>query len=333
MIKSRRTHFPPELLDHIFQWLEMPENTASLCACCLVCSTWLPVARENLYATVTSHEGKNSQKTFQRLLHLLTASSAVSQAITHLVIDGTGCTHKLPIDDFLSVLGHLPRLRYLSVRNWRLPTISLSALTKRPPLSLRSLELTNIGFYLDPPAHFFHLLKFFACVDAVIIDWPSFYYAYGASSADLIPSLHVPAHFAISRLMLHAADDRTHLLLTALEHTVTPATLRHLQIAFYDLAPLIPALARLLRTATLQILTIDLSTHFPQAFSSDTRGLADALAAIETYLRPTLQRMSTRARSCSTLATFPHMQLRSGICVSRPLRRYPPVSRRCICAR
>ncbi|GJE98798.1 hypothetical protein PsYK624_150350 [Phanerochaete sordida] len=284
-------HLPPELVDHVLTLLDASEDVQALSACTLVCTAWLPFARDHLFSTLrlSDAEPEKTKKLLQ-FRSLLESSLGIAYSIRRLVVTGSFTGSKLPLADLMSALALLPRLQHLHLDQWRISHLARMDLSQyTSPLVLETLELQNIGFFLDAPANIFHLLSLFSPTRDLMLTKVSFRYTYGSRYDDLIPKLSLPHSLAPSSLTIHEADDRAQLLLEAFAQTALPSTLTHLHISFYDFTPLLPTLARFLTLApALHTLTLDFARSFPYAYWSDKAGLADARAAAAAHLLPAL---------------------------------------------
>ena len=272
---------------------DLPRDVAVLCACSLVCSSWLPIAREHLYSTIHILDAEPAkEKTLSHFVRLLELAPSVGYAVTRVVVIGSFTGSKLPIHDLFSTLTQLPRLRHLHLHHWRISHFASLDLPQRLPLTLQTLELKSIGFFLDAPLNIFRLFNLFPPGCSLTLDKVSFRYVYGSPYLDIVPTLPLPTGLAPSSLTLHYADDRALLLLEAFARTSLPSALKQLYISFYDFTPLLPSLARFIKKCDLQSLTFDLTSCLPYAFWSSKLRLEEASHAVEVHLAPAFQKMT-----------------------------------------
>lgn len=296
---------PLELLDHIFS---LAEDATVLCACSLVCYTWLLTARGHLFATLRTQEGQLKRcRGITDLTRTLLSSSSLGHAVKSLIVDGQRSDVKLPVQDLVSVLQQLPCLQHLTVCNARIPSFQdVAAFQERT--SLYTLRLCNVGVYVDNPANILQLFDLFQSVGELTLEKVWFKYSYGTSSRDIAAALPVPSYLKTTSLILHGADDRTELLLDTFLRTQIPETLRALHLSFYDFGPLVPCLSRFLSDSRcqLQSLALDFSRCFPYTFWSDTPGLRTTQCAIEHVLQPRLPALRSLRRFALHTGNVPY---------------------------
>ncbi|KIP03155.1 hypothetical protein PHLGIDRAFT_253410 [Phlebiopsis gigantea 11061_1 CR5-6] len=296
---------PPELLDHIFS---LAEDATILRACSLVCYTWLLIARGYLFATLRTQEGQLKPcRGITDLTRTLLGSSSLGHAVKSLVVDGLRSDAKLPVQDLVSVLRHLPRLQHLAVCNTRIPSFQIVA-PFQERTSLHSLRLCNVGVYVDNPANILRLLDLFESIGELTLEKVWFKYSYGMSSRDTAAILSVPSYLRITSLILHGADDRAELLLDSFLLTQVRETLRALHLSFYDFAPLVPCVSRFLSDPRCQLhnLALDFSRCFPYTFWSHAPGLRATQCAIEQVLQPPLPALRSLRRFALHTGNVPH---------------------------
>ena len=286
---------PSELIDYILSSLRLPKDKDALCACSLVCAAWLPIVREHLFETLRTKAGPAQiTRSLSDFVRVSGNSSGVAHAVRTLVVDGFQGDSKLLFTDLVSLLQQLPRLQNLLLNNLRIPDTIDMVQCGYSPRTLRSLEMNNVGFYLDNPTNIFKLLHLFRNIGELQIERLWFRYAYGAPRNEIIPMLPIPTHLSITTLTLYCADERTELMLDSLLHTCVPDTLRNLTISFYDFTPLVPSLSRFLADPRCHIhrLALDFCRGFPYEFWSDKRMLAEGRSTMEQVLKPALQSLT-----------------------------------------
>ena len=155
MSNPHRSHLPPEILDHIVNFLHLHGKPETLKQCCLVSRSWVPRARKHLFADVelvTEHHIKAWKKAFPD------PSRSPAHYTRNLVIccvEGVG-TEDVQEGGWLHPFSRVVRLE-LNLRTMHNPTISLVPFLKFSP-SVKFLCVFASGSL--PHTQIFHLIHF-----------------------------------------------------------------------------------------------------------------------------------------------------------------------------
>ena len=103
-------YIPPELCDHIIDYLH--DDRASLASCALACHAWLPSARYHQF-----RETKLDWKTFDSFLEIVSASPGIARAVASLEIYSSHPKSTVWREVDFSFLAQLPSVRTLILTN------------------------------------------------------------------------------------------------------------------------------------------------------------------------------------------------------------------------
>jgi hypothetical protein len=137
----QHVRLPPELIDMIIA--ELRTDRAALASCALVCKSWLPASRNNLFFHITISPGSyyNASQI---------PSSAIALATKHLTIEGIthfGDLHQL--FGRLSLISLVQNLEILELERVRIPTPGMLRLLLTHSRRLKSLVFREVSF-IDP---------------------------------------------------------------------------------------------------------------------------------------------------------------------------------------
>ena len=296
---------PPELVDHLFAYLCVPDDSPALCSCSLVCSEWLPIARAHLFGTVHLHEARVSyaRKDLLAFLDILRASPGVGLSVKQLHVRSQGRRTTLSFRNLILVLQQLPHLQRIVLSDVYLPgTFPDHRLGPIPCSSLEKLSLVNVvnpSQSIYRAATIFHFLRLFSRIREVDFTQSHLFSNTLSTSFDaLLVHFPFPARLNTSKLTLGSREHDNATFLRMLQTTHVMETLQELKIIirdpFFFFAPF-KHLTHGPPNNTIHTFTIeiDLSPHF--IFSRTTLHITNAV-------RPAL-------RSLHLLRTF-HLILR-----------------------
>ena len=176
---------PPELIDEIIAWIDLP---STLCSCCLVCHSWLPASRNRLLEIVYIPDAVAYDLFLTRVVRGEDMDTWLPSVRT-LVVGDDNCPNPRAHNLFYDLAGLLPNLHglYIDSLDWTTYPVSPKA-----PLALsrfenvRELGVFNVVF---PSFGFFRrLISLLPSLARLVLSgftWPR---------PPEIPFYHVPSH-------------------------------------------------------------------------------------------------------------------------------------------